>query len=104
MLFEDRRVWEDLPEIAVRRHLPPAVHFLERLCVAAVLRVTGGRGAPALRGRLEELLAEKVVLHVARVGWVQLEALALLAAVHAIARRGGRVLLVRVWARARLRG
>ena len=104
MLFEDGRVWEDLPEIAVRRHLPSAVHLLERLCVAAVLRVTGGRGAPALRGRLEELLAEEVVLHVARVGWVQLEALALLAAVHAIARRGGRVLLVRVWARARLRG
>ena len=44
VLFEDGRVWEDLPEIAVRRHLPPAVHLLERLCVAAVLRVTGGRG------------------------------------------------------------
>ena len=60
-LFEDGRVWEDLPEVAVRRHLPAAVHLLEGLGVAAVLGVARGRGAPALCGRLEELLAEAVV-------------------------------------------
>ena len=45
----------------MRRHLPAAVHLLEGLGVAAVLGVARGRGAPALRGRLEELLAEEVV-------------------------------------------
>ena len=56
-LFEDWFVWEDLQQVAVGRHLPAAVHLLERLGVAAVLGVSRGRRAPALRGSLEELRA-----------------------------------------------